>query len=52
MVLGVGLVPPRKAERIAEIFGVELDAHGFCRTDPARPMETTRPGIFVSGGLQ
>ncbi len=51
VVLGVGLAPPADARRLAEQFGIELDGHGFCRTDPARPLETTRPGVFVSGAF-
>ena len=26
--------------------------HGFCKINPVNPMETTRPGIFVSGAFQ
>jgi heterodisulfide reductase subunit A len=52
VVLGVGLAPPADAARLAATFGVELDPHGFCRTSPTNPMQTTRPGIFVSGAFQ
>ena len=51
VVLGVGLAPPEKAQHLAEQFGIELDEHGFCRTNPVNPMETTRPGVFVSGAF-
>jgi heterodisulfide reductase subunit A2 len=51
VVLGVGLAPPTKARRLAEQFGIELDAHGFCRTDPVNPIQTTRPGVFISGAF-
>jgi heterodisulfide reductase subunit A len=51
LVLGIGLEPPRDALRLAETFGVELDRYGFCKTDAAHPIETTRPGIFVSGAF-
>ncbi len=34
VVLGVGLEPPADAKLLAQQFGVELDAHGFCKTDP------------------
>jgi heterodisulfide reductase subunit A len=51
VVLGVGLQPPRDAARIAERFGIELDGHGFCRTSQTNPIETSRPGIFVSGAF-
>jgi heterodisulfide reductase subunit A len=52
VVLGVGLSPPKDAARLADIFGLQLDAHGFCRTDPTNPMQTTRPGVLVSGAFQ
>jgi heterodisulfide reductase subunit A len=52
VVLGVGLAPPRNVEHLAEQFGIELNAHGFCKTNPVNPMETTRPGVFVSGAFQ
>ncbi|WP_408998563.1 FAD-dependent oxidoreductase [Syntrophus buswellii] len=51
VVLSVGLVPPRNVEKIAQAFGIELNDHGFCKTGPANPLETTRPGIFVSGAF-
>jgi heterodisulfide reductase subunit A len=52
VVLGVGLAPPANVNRLAEQFGIELNAHGFCKTNPVNPMETTRPGVFVSGAFQ
>jgi heterodisulfide reductase subunit A len=52
VVLSVGLNPPADAEALARTFGIELNPHGFCKVNPANPMETTRPGIFLSGGFQ
>jgi len=52
VVLGVGLAPPKKVHDLAETFGIELDHHGFCKTNPVNPIETTRPGIFVGGAFQ
>jgi heterodisulfide reductase subunit A len=52
VVLSVGLNPPADADEVATKFGIELDSHGFCKTTPGNPMETTRPGIFVSGAFQ
>jgi len=51
-VLSVGLNPPPDFKGIADKFGVELDAHGFCKTSPVNPVETSRPGIFISGAFQ
>ncbi|MEW6425824.1 MAG: CoB--CoM heterodisulfide reductase iron-sulfur subunit A family protein [Bacillota bacterium] len=52
VVLSVGLNPPADFQSLADKFGIELDAHGFCKTNPVNPMETSRPGIFVSGAFQ
>jgi len=52
VVLSVGLNPPNGAEEFAHQFGIELDEHGFCKSNPQNPIETTRPGIFVSGAFQ
>lgn len=52
VVLSVGLTPPANAKDLADAFSIELDAHGFCKTDPSNPMKTSRPGIFVSGAFQ
>jgi heterodisulfide reductase subunit A len=52
VVLSVGLNPPLDVQGLAAKFGIELNAHGFCKAVPSNPMETTRPGIFVSGAFQ
>jgi heterodisulfide reductase subunit A len=52
VVLSVGLNPPADAESLASKFGIELNSHDFCKVNPVNPMETTRPGIFVSGAFQ
>jgi heterodisulfide reductase subunit A2 len=52
VVLSVGLNPPADFEGLAKKFGIELDSRGFCKTHPVNPVETSRPGIFVSGAFQ
>jgi len=52
VVLGIGLNPPADVQNLADTFGIELNSHGFCKTNPVNPIETTRPGIFVSGAFQ
>ncbi len=52
VVLSVGLTPPADFTVLADKFGIELNAHGFCRTLPSNPVETSRPGVFVSGAFQ
>jgi heterodisulfide reductase subunit A len=52
VVLGVGLCPPTHVEQLARQFGIELDGHGFCKVDPLNPIQTSRPGVFISGAFQ
>ena len=52
VVLSIGLNPPTDYEDLADTFGIEFEPHGFCKTNPINPMETTKPGIFVSGAFQ
>jgi heterodisulfide reductase subunit A2 len=52
VVLSIGLNPPKDVKDMAKKFGIELESHGFCKTSLDNPMETTRPGIFVSGVFQ
>jgi heterodisulfide reductase subunit A len=52
VVLSVGLNPPAEVEKLATMYGIELNSHGFCKTNPVNPIETSRPGIFVSGAFQ
>jgi heterodisulfide reductase subunit A len=34
------------------MMGVSLDEHGFFKTDPLMPLDTTRAGMFVCGCAQ
>lgn len=52
VVLSVGMNAPAEAQNFSRIFGVELNPHGFCKTNPVNPIETSRPGIFISGAFQ
>jgi len=52
VVLSVGLNPPAEVEQLADKYGIELNGYGFCKTNPLNPIETSRPGIFVSGAFQ
>jgi heterodisulfide reductase subunit A len=52
VVLSVGMVPAKSTMDMAKRMGVELDAHGFCRTQPFEPTSTSRPGVYVCGAFQ
>ncbi len=51
VVLSVGLNPPAEAQSLADKFSIKLNEHNFCDTNPANPMETSRPGVFISGAF-
>jgi len=52
VVLSVGLNPPADVKGLASKFGIEINSHNFCKVNPLNPMETSRPGILVSGAFQ
>jgi heterodisulfide reductase subunit A2 len=52
VVLSIGMDPPKDVQGIAKTYGIELESHNFARLNPVNPMETNKPGIFVSGALQ
>jgi heterodisulfide reductase subunit A2 len=49
VVLSVGLEPTRSHQEIANIFDIDLNKYGFAKTSIFSPLQTSRPGIFVSG---
>ncbi len=49
VVLSVGLVPCKAMPDLSNLLGIELDVHGFARTDPFSGVTTTRKGIYASG---
>jgi heterodisulfide reductase subunit A2 len=52
VVLSVGLNPPKDSQGMADRFGIELNDHGFCKTSPVNPLETSRRGVYISGAFQ
>ena len=52
VVLCVGLNPPDEGKALADKYGIELNSHGFCKTNTVNPIATSRPGILVSGAFQ
>ena len=49
VVLSVGLEPTHSHQEIANIFGIDLNQYGFAKTSIFSPLQTSKPGIFVSG---
>ncbi len=52
VVLSIGLTPSKSSQQLVKIVGVGMDDLGFVETKIDSPVETTRPGIFVSGVMQ
>jgi heterodisulfide reductase subunit A2 len=52
VVLSVGLEPYADAAQLAKLAGIELNDHRFAKTTPFTPIESTRPGVFVTGTFQ
>ncbi|MBN1899979.1 CoB--CoM heterodisulfide reductase iron-sulfur subunit A family protein, partial [Candidatus Sumerlaeota bacterium] len=52
VVLSVGLNPPKSAAKLSEVFGVNLNRHGFSDSPEFHPLETTQEGIYVAGAFQ
>lgn len=52
VVLSVGLAPNKEAIALAEKMGVEVNEHGFARTNSLSPVETSRKGVYVCGAFQ
>ena len=52
VVLSVGMVPSASTKELAKNIGIELDAHGFAKTDSLTPLATSRRGVYVCGVFQ
>ncbi len=52
VVLPEGLDSPADAASLSKVAGIELNHYDFCKTHTFSPLETSRPGIFVSGAFQ
>jgi heterodisulfide reductase subunit A len=49
IVLSVGLEPTRSYHEISKIFDIDLNPYGFAETSVFSPLQTSKPGIYVSG---
>jgi heterodisulfide reductase subunit A-like polyferredoxin len=52
VVLSVGLEPHKDVNKLAEICGFELNDHRFPKTGCFSPVDSTQPGVFVTGIFQ
>ena len=51
IVLSVGLEASKSAKEIAEKFNIQLNSYNFAKTSTFKPLQTSRPGIFVGGAF-
>jgi heterodisulfide reductase subunit A2 len=51
VVLSTGIKPSRGSAKAASAVGLELDGDGYAGEEAFRPCATSKPGIFVCGGL-
>ena len=52
VILSVGLTIPKESADLANRIGVELDKYNFVKTPTFNPLQTSRPGVYVSGTFQ
>jgi heterodisulfide reductase subunit A len=52
IVLSLGLEPSASLQEQAQRLGVVLNRWGFAQTEELRPLDTSRPGVFVGGAFQ
>lgn len=52
IVLSVGLTIPEKSRTFADVLGFNINEYGFVETTSYKPVETSRPGVYVSGAFQ
>ncbi|MDJ0856830.1 MAG: FAD-dependent oxidoreductase [Desulfobacterales bacterium] len=52
LVLSIGFQPHADAAEFAKTFGIAPDNHGFAQTTAFGPVETSRPGVYVTGTYQ
>ncbi len=52
VVLSVGLQVPDSVADLAKRLEIETDDYNFAVTDPLKPVETSRPGVYACGVFQ
>ncbi|MDI6799762.1 MAG: FAD-dependent oxidoreductase [Actinomycetota bacterium] len=49
--LSVGGEPSKSITELSLRWGIELDEHGFCKTEKFAPLRTSRDGVYVCGSF-
>ena len=51
VVLSIGLEPRKNYKALANSLDIRLNEFGFCHSQAFRPVQTSRPGIYVCGAM-
>ncbi len=51
-VLSIGMESAPESQKLAELFQIDLDSYHFAVTRSTNPVESSRPGVFVTGAFQ
>ena len=51
VILGIGLEPRKNILKLAENIDINLNEFNFCRSDAFTPLQTSRDGVYVCGGM-
>jgi heterodisulfide reductase subunit A len=49
VVLSCALEPSKSSKELMKKLSIDLNEYGFCKTNLFSPLETSKPGIYVSG---
>ncbi len=51
-VLSIGMEPVSDSRKLAELFKIDIDPYGFAVTSDNSPVQSSRPGVYVTGAFQ
>ena len=49
VVLSCALEPSKSSKELSKKLGIDLNEYGFFKTNPFSPLESSKPGIYVTG---
>jgi heterodisulfide reductase subunit A len=49
VVLSCGMEPPKFSKELMKKLDIDLNVYGFCKTNLFSPLESSKPGIYVTG---
>ena len=49
VILSCGMEPPKFSKELMKKLDIDLNEYGFCKTNLFSPLESSKPGIYVTG---